>query len=312
MNSTLSTALLAALRLLTALTLLGSAALAQAEVRLLTSIKPLQLIAAAVEDGVSQPDVLLPAGASPHEFTLRPSDMRRLGQADLFYWIGPNMEGFLSKPLASRQGITVTVQQLPGLHLRYFAKAQPGDDDDNDHDPDHQPDGLDGHLWLDTYNAGVIAEHIASDLGRLDPQHQQRYQANVQAFKQRLSQLDQQLDQRLTKVADKPYFVFHDSYGYFEQTHHLHPAGVLAIEHGAQPGARHLARMCERLKQAGRVCLFNEPPARPALATTISEGLPVTLAELDGQGLQAPVNANGYETMLSHLTDQLVGCLAKY
>lgn len=50
---------------------------AQADVRVLTSIKPLQQIAAAVQDGVGSPDVLLPPGASPHHYALRPSDVRR-------------------------------------------------------------------------------------------------------------------------------------------------------------------------------------------------------------------------------------------
>ncbi|WP_424492305.1 metal ABC transporter solute-binding protein, Zn/Mn family, partial [Pseudomonas viridiflava] len=60
----------------------------QAEVRVLTSIKPLQLIAAAVQDGVAVPEVLLPPGASPHNFALRPSDVRRVQSVDLLYWIG--------------------------------------------------------------------------------------------------------------------------------------------------------------------------------------------------------------------------------
>ena len=71
------------------------AASAFAEPRVLTSIKPLQLIAAAVQDGVGTPDVLLPAGASPHHYTLRPSDLRQVKEADLVYWIGPDLEGFL-------------------------------------------------------------------------------------------------------------------------------------------------------------------------------------------------------------------------
>ena len=67
--------------------LLLAAGTAQAEVRVLTSIKPLQLIAAAVQDGVGEPEALLPPGASPHHYALRPSDMRRVQEVDLLYWI---------------------------------------------------------------------------------------------------------------------------------------------------------------------------------------------------------------------------------
>ena len=75
---------------------------AQAEVKVLTSIKPLQLIAAAVQEGVAIPEVLLPPGASPHNYALRPSDVRRVQSVDLLYWIGPDMESFLPRVLKGR------------------------------------------------------------------------------------------------------------------------------------------------------------------------------------------------------------------
>src|SRR5690606_16899762 len=76
---------------------------AQAEVRVLTRIKPLQLIAAAVQGETGRPEVLLPPGASPHHFALRPSDVRRVQGADLLYWIGPDMENFLPRVLEGRE-----------------------------------------------------------------------------------------------------------------------------------------------------------------------------------------------------------------
>lgn len=85
---------------------------ASAEVRVLTSIKPLQLIAAAIQDGVGTPDVLLPPGASPHHFTLRPSDIRNVREADLLYWIGPDLETFLPRVLEGRSATTLAVQDI--------------------------------------------------------------------------------------------------------------------------------------------------------------------------------------------------------
>ncbi|MNP85537.1 High-affinity zinc uptake system protein ZnuA precursor [compost metagenome] len=55
--------------------------------------------------------------------------------------------------------------------------------------------------------------------------------------------------------------------------------------------------------------MFSEPPARPRLAETLTEGLSVRLAELDALGMNAPVAANGYETLLQNLGDGLAGCL---
>ena len=95
---------------------------AQAEVRVLTSIKPLQLIAAAVQDGIAVPEVLLPPGASPHNYALRPSDVRKVQSVELLYWIGPDMESFLPRVLKGRTLPALAVQDLPGLKLRHFAE----------------------------------------------------------------------------------------------------------------------------------------------------------------------------------------------
>jgi zinc transport system substrate-binding protein len=294
-------------------------AVAQAQVRVLTSIKPLQLIAAAVQDGVGQPDVLLPPGASPHHYALRPSDVRRVREADLLYWIGPELESFLPRVLAGRESTSVAVQDLPGLSLRHFgdsAEQHAEHQDDHadhagsdQHDHAHRPGSLDAHLWLLPANARVIAGKIAADLALADPANAVRYQANAEAFGVRLEALDQRLKARLGGLRGKPYFVFHEAYDYFEAAYGLKHAGVFSVLGEVQPGAQHVAAMRERLQQAGPSCVFSEPPFRPRLAQTLTAGLPVTLAELDGMGAALPVNAGGYEALLENLAGELAGCL---
>ncbi|WP_338489018.1 zinc ABC transporter substrate-binding protein ZnuA [Pseudomonas trivialis] len=289
---------------------------AQAEVKVLTSIKPLQLIAAAVQDGVAVPEVLLPPGASPHNFALRPSDVRRVQSVDLLYWIGPDMESFLPRVLKGRSAPTVAVQDLPGMKLRRFAEdshshADDADDADDadEHDHDHRPGSLDAHLWLSTVNARVIAARMAADLSAADPQNAGRYERNVKAFDERLDALDARLKKRVAGIAGKPYFVFHEAFDYFEEAYGLKHAGVFSVAAEVQPGAQHVAAMRTRLQEVGKTCVFSEPPLRPRLAETLVAGLPVKLAELDALGGYTPATANGYEQVLDKLGNDLAGCL---
>ncbi|MDD0976558.1 zinc ABC transporter substrate-binding protein [Pseudomonas fontis] len=286
---------------------------AQAEVRVLTSIQPLQLIAAAVQDGVGKPEVLLPPGASPHHYALRPSDVRRVAEVDLLYWIGPDMEGFLPRVLSTRSKPSVALQGIPGLQLRHFGEDSHSHDEDDgdDHDHDHRPGSLDAHLWLSSVNARVIAAKMASDLSAADPANAARYQSNLQAFDARLDALDQRLKARMAGVSDKPFFVFHEAFDYFESTYGLKHTGVFSVAAEVQPGAQHVAAMRKRLQEVGKTCVFSEPPLRPRLADTLTAGLPVTLAELDALGGTLPVNAQGYEQLLENLGNGLAGCLEK-
>ena len=296
---------------------------AQAQVQILTSIKPLQLIAAAIQDGQGEPQVLLPPGASPHYFVLRPSDAKRLDKADLFYWIGPDLENFLPRLLEKRSKPSVAVQNLPDLHLLRFGDEHKHDHADEhghkdeqqvdnlvEHDHAHQPGTVDVHLWLLPENARVIAQRISADLSERDPANAKLYAANLQAFSQRLDTLDQQLKAELTPVQGKSFFVFHEAFNYFEQAYGLEHAGVFAISHELQPGAKHVSQMRARLQQAGPSCVFSEPPMQPRLAHTLADGLPVTLAELDALGADLAVSAQAYEQLLKNLAAQFSACLS--
>ncbi|AKK01577.1 ABC transporter substrate-binding protein [Pseudomonas chlororaphis] len=284
---------------------------AQAEVKVLTSIKPLQLIAAAVQDGLGVPEVLLPPGASPHHYALRPSDVRKVQSVDLLYWIGPDMEGFLPRVLNGRTAPSVALQDLPGLKLRHFAEDSHShtDEDGDEHDHDHRPGTIDAHLWLSPLNARVIAAKMAADLSAADPANASRYQSNLAGFNQRLDALDTRLKGRLAGVAGKPYFVFHEAFDYFEDHYGLKHAGVFAVAAEVQPGAQHVAAMRTRLQAVGKTCVFSEPPLRPRLAETLVAGLPVKLAELDALGGYTPATAQGYEQLLEKLGNDLAGCL---
>ena len=322
---------------------LFSSAQAHAEIEVLTSIKPLQLIAAAVQDGVGKPAVLLPPGASPHHYAMRPSDVRQIRSADLFYWIGPDMEGFLAPVLEGRKRPSVAIQSLPGLTLRHFGDAageheaehdrhdehaheahgehsdQAHDEHDDhaheaaadheEHDHAHRPGSLDAHLWLLPANAVTIAEGMAQDMAKADPANAERYRANLAAFKQRLDALDKRLSQRLSETRTKPFFVFHEAFDYFEAAYGIKHAGVFSAGGEAQPGARHVAAMRERLEQAGPSCVFYEPPVRPRLADSLIRGLPVKVTELDALGHSIDASAGGYEQLIDNLGRSLAECL---
>ncbi len=322
---------------------LFSSAQAHAEIEVLTSIKPLQLIAAAVQDGVGKPAVLLPPGASPHHYAMRPSDVRQIRSADLFYWIGPDMEGFLAPVLEGRKRPSVAIQSLPGLTLRHFGDLageheaehdrhdehaheahgehsdQAHDEHDDhaheaaadheEHDHAHRPGSLDAHLWLLPANAVTIAEGMAQDMAKADPANAERYRANLAAFKQRLDALDKRLSQRLSETRTKPFFVFHEAFDYFEAAYGIKHAGVFSAGGEAQPGARHVAAMRERLEQAGPSCVFYEPPVRPRLADSLIRGLPVKVTELDALGHGIDASAGGYEQLIDNLGRSLAECL---
>ncbi|WVM91527.1 zinc ABC transporter substrate-binding protein [Halopseudomonas pachastrellae] len=161
--------------------LLSSSALADS--RVLTSIKPIQQINAALLDGIDEPAVLLPPGASPHAFALRPSDRRALSSAERIYWVGPNLERFLDSLLHDNLQAR-ELMDVPGLTLREFDEehAEHGHDDHH-----HDAGNLDPHIWLSPANALTIAQWMKADLEALYPDQQAQLAANLQRFEARIT-----------------------------------------------------------------------------------------------------------------------------
>ncbi len=123
------------LRLLPAiLLLLALSSVAHADQpRVVVTIQPIQQIAAAVLDGVATADVLLPAGASPHAYALRPSDRRMLIAADRIYWVGPDLELFLQSLLAE-EGSAKALLDIDGLHKRTYPERRNFQQGNGSHD----------------------------------------------------------------------------------------------------------------------------------------------------------------------------------
>ena len=86
------------LSILSFLTLFTSA---NAEIKVVASIKPIHSLASYLMEGVGTPNLIVDGYASPHGFAMKPSHAKMLQEADLIFWVGEGLENFLEKPLKS-------------------------------------------------------------------------------------------------------------------------------------------------------------------------------------------------------------------
>jgi len=271
----------------------------------LTSIKPLQMIAFAVQNGVSTPQSLLPAQASVHSYSLRPSDMQALADADIFYWIGTDLENFLPKLVANRIGKSIELQNIPNLTKYYFADLSAT----GKQDAAHKVGMLDTHLWLSINNAKTIAWQMMNDLSAIDPNNAKKYQQNTNDFINRLDVLSAQLNSKLEPVKSKPFYVFHATFNYFVKDFNLKQEGVLSLVNGGSLGARYITALRAQLTKNPVACAFYEPPLPPKLANTLVADLPIKLAQLDALGVGIELNQYSYEQLLNNLATSFISCL---
>lgn len=266
--------------------------------RIFTSIKPLALIVQEIAGADDSVEVLLPAGVSPHHFSMRISDMRKISTADLMLWVGPGLETFLQKPLNRKSKDKVlavsTLQQLhwPSEHTVNL-------------NPDHHDHGIkDLHLWLNPQNAIVIAQAVAAKLGALAPERAHEYTARAQAFTLRTEALDQKLKQMLKPVKKLKFAVYHNAYGHYMQQYGLEQVGYVTTTAEQRLGVKHMYWVEQQLKNAQ--CLLIEPYANMAKAIELARRAGITTTALDP--LAKDVTITTYDELMLAITNRVLAC----
>ncbi len=282
------------------------------QANVVASVKPLGFIAAAIADGVTPVDVLLPDGASEHDYALRPSDVKRIKKADLVVWIGPEMEAFMTKPAAELlpAGKNFEIAVMPAVKPLLLKG------DDEDHHDDAHDDGahhhhgeFNMHLWLSPQISRLAVVAMHGKLLELMPESKAKLDANLQRFENELAVTDKHINAQLAPVSNKGYFVFHDAYTYFEKHYGLSPSGHFTVNSEIQPGAQRLNQIRTQLVEQKAVCVFAEPQFRPAVIDAVARGTRVRKGTLDPLGTNISLTKDSYVKFLSQLSGQYASCL---
>lgn len=309
--------------------LAGITSPAWAEPSVVATIKPLHSLVAAVMKGVAEPRLLIPGTMSPHTFTLKPSDARKLEQAGVVFWIGPGLETPLEHPLETLAA-KATVQSMmnaPGITQRDFADAH---DHDHGHDADHKEGdhkedehkeadghehehdhgGHDPHIWLDPANADSMVAVIARILSEVMPDHADTFAANAADMTVTLNRMGDEITATLEPVWFKPYLTFHDALGHFEARYGLAKGEAISVNPEIKPGAKRIAELREEIEEDGFVCVFIEPQFDPSIAEVIVEGSDVKIATLDPLGSALEAGPGLYPELIRGIAQTLHDCLA--
>lgn len=279
-----------------------------AQLNIVTTVKPVGLIAKDIVGDYANVDVLLPDSASPHDYALKPSDIRKLRQADRVIWVGPELELFLADMLAGAENAT-QLTRYPGMPLRYFAA-----DDDHGHHDDHgdhhghSHDGIDGHVWLGPEQSKVIAKAVYEQLVKLQPQHQAIFAANLKVFDDAVDDTVKALNQQFAQTGKHGYFLFHDGYGYFEHQFGLTPLGHLTIDPERKPGAKTLVAIRKAIQEGQAKCVFSEPQYNPAIIEALVKNSQTKVTLLDPMAKNLQVGKDSYIDFLRGLGESYSSC----
>ena len=322
-----------------ALTCAASATMADAP-RVATDIAPVTALVNSVMAGVGAADPILPKGASPHDFDLRPSDAQVIATADVIVWVGHGLTPWLEAPIETLAPNAMVVELLerdgwPVLPVRtaetiwnasedhdehdhdehddHDEHGDHDDHDDHDHDEhdDHDHGEFDPHAWLSPSVITAWADILATELASIDPQNAGTYRANADNIGAEMAALDADITAILAPVAGAAYVVSHDAFQYFETAFDMPAAGTIALSDAAEPGAAHIAELRELMQTARIRCVLTDAQTNPDWAVIITEGTTATTAVIDPALWDGAADIAAYADGLRNMAQSLQGCLAQ-
>ena len=284
--------------------MLTSALQAQAttvEFSVAVTVKPVHSLVAGVMRGVAEPALVMGTSASPHHYTLRPSERRALANASLIFWVGPELESFMPRILHSldQSSTVIALIEAEGL-LRLPARTVHHHAADDSH--------IDPHIWLSPQNAHAMVDAIADELSRLDATHAHIYDDNRKQLQQRIREIDDQIRRKLAGKTSA-FLSYHDAYQYFEQAYGLNNAGFVSSGDEISPSAKYVHELRDKIRKQQLHCLFYEAPSRPALVDTLTRGLEVEALELDAMGTRFKPGEDTWFKIIHNLADSYNSCL---
>ena len=295
--------------------LLAFSTISKADLKVVTSIKPIHSLASYIMDGVGSPGLIVDGYNSPHNFQLKPSHAKMLEQADIIFWVGEDLENFLEKPLdtIAKKAEKIELLEIKGIKKLKFRERNIFEEheghDDHGHDAkkeehdDHDDHGhgeYDPHIWLDPINAKVILNEITEHLIENDSKNASTYKSNLAKA---ISEIDKLIIDVITETnTDLSYVVFHDAYQYYENRFNVNILGAMTVNPDVMPGAEQIHEIHEVIEHDNVSCILSEPQFNPDIIKSIAKDTNVKTGVLDPLGANLKPGKDLYFDLIRNMS----------
>ena len=233
--------------------------------RIVCSLFPLYQFARAVGGDRVEVSLLLPPGVEPHTWEPKASDLVAISRADLFLYVGEDLEPWAADVVrgAGHKGLTVmaAAEGLEGPDEKAAAR--------------HEGKGAgarDPHVWLDLARDQVIVERIARTPSSIDPENREHYRSNAGAYNRKLQALDRRYREGLAVCRHRTLVLGgHSAFSYLAQRYGLVEVPLYGVNADSEPTPRRLAEIVDIARDAKVHYIFFEPLVSPRLSQVVAE-----------------------------------------
>lgn len=213
-----------------------------------TTVYPLQYFSERIGGKYVKVETIYPPGADEHTFDPSQKDMIKLVDADLFFYIGLGLEGFVDKAKKTVKDGNVKMIATAEKLASGLEDAEHGHENESEEEHQaHEEEGheghnhsIDPHVWLDPIYAQELATSIKDALIDTMPDNKGLFEQNYQEIMKELEDLDQSFKNTIQTAKHKEIIVSHAAYGYWEKRYGLEQISVSGLSTTNEPSQKKL------------------------------------------------------------------------
>lgn len=259
-----------------------------------TTVYPLSYFTEQIGGDYVEVSSIYPPGANEHTFEPTQKDMMKLADADLFFYIGLGLEGFVenAKKTLAKEDVTMiaTANQVSDAQLAISTGHTHDETADTDHDHDHEATeethdheeettnhedhdhgDVDPHVWLSPVISQDLALSIKNALVEKMPEQEATFTANYETLVKDLQNLDEQFKTMAEEASEKTFFVSHAAFGYIAGEYGLTQIPIAGLNSQTEPSQKELTTIVDKAKQLGIEYILFEQNVSSKLAEVIQK-----------------------------------------
>ncbi|MFD1928530.1 metal ABC transporter solute-binding protein, Zn/Mn family [Sporosarcina siberiensis] len=212
-----------------------------------TTVFPLQYFAKRIGGDHVDVKSVYPTGADEHTFDPTQKEMIALADADLFFYIGLGLEGFVENAENTLKNEHVKMVATSAAITEDMLSENHDHDDNEDSEEHHSHDNgaLDPHVWMSPILSDALAFSIKESLIELIPEHAAEIEKNFEEVRNDLLDLDRAFIDMAFNAKTKTFFVSHAAFGYIADTYGLEQVAIAGLNSQSEPSQKQLAALVE-------------------------------------------------------------------
>jgi ABC-type Zn uptake system ZnuABC Zn-binding protein ZnuA len=214
---------------------------------------------------------LIPPNADPHDYEIRPDDIKALAGADLIVRSGGDLDEWLDDAIESAGAGAETltlIDHVDTIEGEHGHEEQEEEEEEGEHE-------IDPHWWQDPRNGVEAVAALEAALTKADPDRAVAYESNAARVTDELEALDAAVAACLDRIPgeQRKLVTTHDALGYYAHRYGLEVVGTVipSLSTQAQASAGEIAELVDTIERERVKAIFAESSVSPKLEQVVAD-----------------------------------------